>query len=81
MRGYSTSDGPHRLSIGGLSKGVFERRTSPGSKAFYRLIYLDASTFIYPYTDNLPKTFGRNIAQERKKSTSCWRASLKNPFS
>ena len=34
--------------IGSLSKGVFERPTSTGSKAFYCLMWLDANTFVMP---------------------------------
>ena len=69
-----TSDGLHRLSIGRLSKGVFERRTSTGRKAFYYFMCLDATTFVYPYTENLPENFGRNVALEWNKSTSGWRS-------
>ena len=34
--------------------------------------------FRYSYTDNLPEKFGKTFAQEWKKSTSGWLASLKN---
>ena len=34
--------------IGSLSEGVFGRRTSTGSRAFYRLISLDTTTFVLP---------------------------------
>ena len=34
--------------IGSLSEGVFERSTSTGSRAFYRLISVDATTFVSP---------------------------------
>ena len=34
--------------------------------------------FRYSYTDNLPERFGKTFAQEWKKSTPVWLASLKN---
>ena len=34
--------------VGSLSEGVFERSTSTEIKAFYRLIWLDTTTFVLP---------------------------------
>ena len=45
------------LGLKGLSKGVFERRTSTGSKAFYRLIYLETTTFVLLCFFPLVQTF------------------------
>ena len=37
---------------------------------------------LYSYRDDLPENLGKTTAQEgKKKSTSSWRASLKNVFS
>ena len=33
--------------LGGLSKGVFERRTSTGSEVFFILEQLDATIFVF----------------------------------
>ena len=45
--------------IGSLSEGVFERRTSTGNKAFYRLISVKATTFISPCFVTLIQTICR----------------------
>ena len=45
------------LGLKGLSKGVFERRTSTGSKAFYPLIYLETTTFVLLCFFPLVQTF------------------------
>ena len=71
-----------RANIGNLSKGVFERRTPTGSKASSVLICLDAAKFgllsIFTKRDDLPESLGKTTAQECKKSTYGWLASLKN---
>ena len=45
--------------IGSLSEGVFERRTSTESKAFYCLISVDATTFVLPCFVTLIQTICR----------------------
>ena len=45
--------------IGSLSNGVFERRTSTGSKVFYRLIWVDAAIFVLPCFVTLIQTICR----------------------
>jgi len=66
------------LGLKGLSKGVFERRTSTGSKAFFRLIYLDATTFVllcfFPLVQTfclkiLAKTLTKNEKKENFRLT------------
>ena len=54
-----------------LRKGVLERRTSTGSKASYRLICLDATTFVLPCFFTLiqticPKSLVTTLSKNRK---------------
>ena len=60
----------------GGSTDVSGRRTSTGSEAYSLLICLDATRFVW--LDDLPKNLFKSTAEECKKSTSCWRSSLKN---
>ena len=70
------------LGLKGLSKGVFERRTSTGSESFSLLISLDATKFVllsvYSERNDLLENLFKIMAQDCKKSTSGWRVSLKN---
>jgi len=58
--------------IGSLSKGVFERRTSTEIKAFYRLIWLDVTTFVLPcFVTLIPTICRKGLAKplpENEKS-------------
>ena len=73
-----------KFLLGSLGKGVFERRTSTGSEILFILKWLDNTKFVFNfeslsyYRDDLSKILGKNTAQEWKKSTSGWRASLKS---
>ena len=65
-----------------LSKGVFERRTSTGSKAFFLLICLDDINFVLlsfftPIETIWLKIWANAPSKNEKKATSGWRASLK----
>ena len=70
------------------SKGVFERCTSTGSKAFCLSICLDATELVqiciakclYSYRDDLPENWGNPLPRKEKKFTSGWRGSLKNVY-
>ena len=74
--------------IGSLIEGVFGRSTSTEIKAFYRLIWLDGTTFVLPCFLTLIQTICRKSlaitlpkngnGNGNGKSTSGWLASLKN---
>ena len=71
-----------------LSKNVFERRTNinrksgllPFKYAFYRF-QCELPSVLYSYKDGMSTLWGKTTAQDCKKSTPGWRASLKNGFS
>ena len=55
--------------IGSLSKGVFERRTSTEIKAFHRLIWLDATTFVLPcFVTLIPTICRKGLAKPLPKN-------------
>ena len=62
------------LSIGSLSSGVFERRTSTGSKPFSLLVSLYATVFVLPSVLILKETIWPNICS--KSRLKC----AKSPF-
>ena len=71
-----------------ISNSVFERRTSTKRETFSFFICLDAAKFVWLSVFTLTETICRKIwvnpvptAQECKKSTYGWHASLKNVFS
>ena len=53
-----------RMSIGNLSKNVFEPRTSTGSEAFSLLICLDANKFVLLSFFSLIKTIYQRVSTE-----------------
>ena len=74
------------LGLKGLSKGVFERRTSTGSEVFSLIVCLDATKFVLVSVVILVETiwlkiWAKSLPQERKRFTSGCRASLKSIFS
>ena len=81
------------LIIGNLSKDVFERRTSPGSEAFFLFICLDAIKFslltffsllktIYPrvLTKPLPNDAKSPLPVDVRRSKRCCLSSLVIPL-
>ena len=70
----STSLNPRcKITLDSLRKGVFERRSSTGSKTFCRLICLDATTFVLPCFFTLiqticPKILAKTFPKNEKNS-------------
>jgi len=63
------------LGLKGLSKGVFERRTSTGSEVFSLIVCLDATKFVlisvFILVETIwPKILAKPLPQERKGATS-----------
>ena len=73
------------FALGNLSKDVFEQRTLTRSDAFFPfnmpwLYQIFIVKCLRSYRHDLPENFGKTTAQECKKSTSGWCASLENVF-
>ena len=69
-------------TLGSLSKGVFERRTSTGSEVFSLLTCLDDIKFVFLSFFTVIEAIWLKICakppSKNQKTTSGWRASLKN---
>ena len=68
-----------------LKQRRFERRTSTGSEVFFILKHLDAPKFVFLSVltiieTSCPKKWAKPLSKNEKKTTSGWRASLKNVF-
>ena len=79
---FTVMDG---YTVGSLSNGVLERRTSTGSEVFFILKHLDAPKFVFLSVltiieTSCPKKWAKPLSKNEKKTTSGWRASLKNVF-
>ena len=60
------------LSLGSLSNGVFERRTSTGSEVFFILKHLDAPKFVFLSVltiieTSCPKKWAKPLSKNEKK--------------